>query len=193
MRAVMAAGHMQSVGLGALGAKGSVSSRGNPRGYNCAAGRRIHDALIDTKVGPPVVTRLASAVPEGATAANFPLYLDGLVEAVSKGGTEQAGAVGEISTLTKEQSLAYAETKRLMSAARRSAGYAFPGQDALLHAEFKVGVHEPQDLASELERASIIQASSVKYAAQLVKHGWIAQDATDLKDTIKLLGGKDLD
>jgi hypothetical protein len=81
---------------------------------------------------------------------------------------------------------------RLMAAARRSASLSFPADKVLLREEFKVGEHEPQDLASEAARATVIQASCAKYATQLAQHGWIAADAARLDAAIQTLAGADL-
>jgi hypothetical protein len=80
----------------------------------------------------------------------------------------------------------------LKGRARRSGGLAFKGNTGVLHQEFQIGVHEPQTLAAEINRARIILAAVTKYAAQLAEHGWIAQDATDLDNAIATLSGADL-
>ena len=78
-----------------------------------------------------------------------------------------------------------------MSAGRRSGALAFPAGDPRLHSEFQVGIHDPQDLASELDRAKKILAAVTKYAAPVGEHGWIAADTTALGAAIAALDGAD--
>ena len=80
-----------------------------------------------------------------------------------------------------------------MSAVRRTATLLFPKGDPRLHAEFKVGINEPQDLASELERARVILTGCQPHAEALAEHGWVAEDTQALSDAIELLGGADDD
>ena len=68
---------------------------------------------------------------------------------------------------------------------------AFPKNDARLRGEFQVGVHEPQDLASELERAGKMRAACATHADALAEHGWIAGDTALLADTVALRTGGD--
>jgi len=84
------------------------------------------------------------------------------------------------------------EMLRLMSGARRSAGYAFKGNDVVLRSEFQVGVHEPQGLGEEVKRAGLILTAANKYSAELGGEGWVATDATALQTAIAGLSGVDL-
>lgn len=145
---------------------------------------RLHDALNDATVGPPVSGRLPDAVVSG---------FNQLLIKVGGAPATRAGQAGDVGTLTKEQNDAFNEMLRLMGAARRSAGLAFPGNEVVLHQEFKVGEHDPQGLADEVGRAKVILASAQKYATQLGQHGWIAQDATELETAIGTLKGVDLE
>jgi len=49
--------------------------------------------------------------------------------------------------------------ERLLSGARRSANLAFPDNDVRLRSEFQVGIHEPADFASEIERTGKVHAA----------------------------------
>ncbi|MEQ1861847.1 MAG: hypothetical protein ABMA13_18160 [Chthoniobacteraceae bacterium] len=103
---------------------------------------------------------------------------------------KQTSKTGDASAMTGEQDDAVSELERLTAGARRTAGLAFPGQ-ALLRAEFKVGVDTPKTLAAELERAAAISAACVKYATQLAAQGWIAADTTELNTVIAACSGTD--
>ncbi|MEP6822205.1 MAG: hypothetical protein ABI946_07645, partial [Chthoniobacterales bacterium] len=96
---------------------------------------RLKDALNDGTVGPPVLARLS---------ANFLTDFTALATKVSDTPAVRASQKGNTGTMTIEQNAAYLEMLRLMSAARRSAGLAFPGNDVVLHEEFKVGEHTPR-------------------------------------------------
>lgn len=80
-----------------------------------------------------------------------------------------------------------------MAGARRSAGLAFAKNDVRLRNEFQVGIREPQDLASELERAGKILAACATHADALAEHGWLEEDTALLGATIGILGGGDED
>ena len=58
-----------------------------------------------------------------------------------------------------------------------------------LPSEFQVGITEPQDLASQPERAGKTLAPARKHGAALKKEGWIAADATALEPALRALGG----
>ncbi len=62
-------------------------------------------------------------------------------------------------------------------------------KDARLRAEFQVGVNEPQDFESEIDRAAIIHAACGTHADALAEHGWIAADTTDLGAALETLEG----
>ena len=154
--------------------------------------KRLLGALGDPTVGPPVATRLKKKDPDPAKPdITFAPGFATQIARVEKGGTDQSTAIGGIGEMTQEQAAAFTELERLMAGARRSASLAFPQNDARLRGEFQVGVHEPQDLASELERAGKIRAACATHADALAAHGWIAEDTTLLADTIALLTGGD--
>ncbi len=143
---------------------------------------RLQDALNDGTVGPPVLARLP---------ANFLTDFSALSTQVGDTPALRASQKGNTGTMTMEQDAAYLEMQRLMSAARRSASLAFPGNDVVLHEEFKVGEHTPQTLAAEVIRATVIAASADKYETQLGAHGWIKQDQLDLLAASTALGTDD--
>ena len=105
----------------------------------------------------------------------------------------QSGKTGEAGELTEEQQADFADVERLSAGARRSARLAFAGQAVILHSEFQVGINDPQDLASVLDRAGKTHTAAVKYATQLAPKGWIATDATALGAAIAALSGTGLD
>ncbi len=93
--------------------------------------------------------------------------------------------------MTQEQVEAFAEIERLLSGARRSATLAFPKNDARLHSEFQVGIREPSDFPSEIDRAKKILAACQTHADALDDHGWIDEDTSALAASIDLLDGGD--
>lgn len=144
---------------------------------------RLKDALADATIGTPVLARLP---------ATFQADFSALLTKVSEAPAKKSGQAGDTGQLTQDQNDALSEMVRLVAAARRSASLAFPGDKVRLREEFKVGVHDPQDLGSEIQRATVVQASSVKYATELGEHGWTAADATQLDSAINALSGIDL-
>ncbi len=145
-----------------------------------SSSRRLLDAMRDAIVGTAVTARLK----EG-----FHTQLEAQIGLVEKGGVDQSGAIGSLGELTQAQATAFTEMERLISGARRSAGLAFPRNDARLRAEFQVGVNEPQDFESEIDRAAIIHAACETHADALAEHGWIAADTTDLGTALETLEG----
>jgi hypothetical protein len=92
--------------------------------------------------------------------------------------TDQKNKKGELGNLTAAQQTALDQLQSWMSKARKTARLAFPGQTVKLHQEFQVGINEPHDLASILNRADIIIAS-LQTAANLPAlqaKGWTAAD-----------------
>ncbi len=156
--------------------------------------KRFLAALEDPTIGPPVASRLLQPDPDPAKPPlAFPPLFDAQIQRVEKGGTDQSTAVGTGGTMTLEQARAFTELERLMAGARRSAGIAFPANDTRLHAEFQVGVHEPQDFGSELKRAALILAACRTHAAALAAHGWIAADTNALAAAIAILNLADVE
>lgn len=142
------------------------------------------DALKDDTIGPPVLARLGGDPFKTAFAK--------LLKDVGEAPATRAGQTGDTGTLTQEQNAALAETRRLDSAARRSAGLALKGQGVVLKQEFKIGNSSGSGLADEIADAKVIQTATVKYATQLGTQGWTAQDSTDLENAIGGLDGVDL-
>jgi hypothetical protein len=154
--------------------------------------RLLHAALVDSTVGPAVARRLAKKNPAaGQPDTVFAPLFEAQIQLVESGGIAQSGAFGEIGQMTQEQIEAFAELERLLSGARRSATLAFPKNDARLHSEFQVGIHEPADFSSEIARAKKIHAACQTHAAALDDHGWIHEDTAALATSIDLLDGGD--
>jgi hypothetical protein len=154
--------------------------------------KRLHAALVDTITGPAVARRLSKKNPvaDQPDIVFAPLF-DAQIQLVENGGIAQSGAFGEIGEMTQEQVEAFIELERLISGARRSAHLAFPKNDARLHSEFQVGIHEPSDFPSEIERAGKVLAACQTHADALDDHGWIDEDTDALDATIDLLDGGD--
>ena len=154
--------------------------------------KRLHAALADPTVGPAVARRLAKKNPTaGQPPTEFAPLFEAQIQLVENGGIAQSGAFGEIGQMTQEQVDAFAELERLLSGARRSATLTFPKNDARLHSEFQVGIHEPADFPSEIDRAKKILAACQTHADALDDHGWIGEDTTALATSIDLLDGGD--
>jgi hypothetical protein len=153
---------------------------------------RLHAALVDATVGPAVARRLAKKNPvAGQPDIVFAPRFEAQITLVERGGIAQSAAIGEVGEMTQEQIEAFSELERLISGARRSAVLAFPKNDARLHSEFQVGIHEPSDFASEIERAKKVLAACQTHADALDDHGWIDEDTTALSEAIDLLNGGD--
>jgi len=154
-----------------------MSATSNRRGFGFSFGslqrdaQRLLEALNDNTIGAPVMTRLP---------ATFVADFTAQVALAAKLGTDKSGAIGNLATLTNAQSQALADYVRLAAVARRAARLAFPGQDTLLRSEFMVGIDDPQDLASVLDRARAFVAACQKYASDLAAHGWPEADNAEL-------------
>jgi hypothetical protein len=154
--------------------------------------KRLHSALVDPATGPAVARRLAKKNP----VANqpdlvFAPLLEAQIQLVENGGIAQSTAFGTIGEMTQEQVEAFSELERLLSGARRSATLAFPKNDTRLHGEFQVGIHEPADFASEIDRARKVLAACQTHADALDDHGWIEEDTAALAGSIDTLDGGD--
>ena len=125
--------------------------------------QRFLQALNDSTIGPPVVAHLPATF-----AADFTAQIDSTAQAV----VDQSGALGAVRLLTQSQAANRRSLRRRMAAARRAATFAFPGQTALLHDDFQVGVHTPMDFASIVQRARKLLAACAVHAADLAPHGW---------------------
>jgi len=154
--------------------------------------KRLHAALVDTITGPAVSRRLAKKNPvAGQPDIVFAPLFEAQIQLVENGGIVQSTAIGKVSEMTQEQVDAFTELERLLSGARRSAHLAFPGNSPRLHSEFQVGVSEPQDFPSEIERAKKVLAACQTHADALDDHGWIDEDTGALAAFIDLLDGGD--
>jgi len=125
--------------------------------------QRLLQALNDSTIGPPVVAHLPATF-----VADFTAQIDSSAQSV----VDQSGALGALRLLTQAQTANLRSLLRRMAAAKRAAAFAFPGQDALLHDEFQVGVKRPMDLASVVQRARKLLAACAAHAADLAPHGW---------------------
>ena len=83
------------------------------------------------------------------------------------------------------------DSKQRFSGTRRSATLAFPKNDARLHSEFQVGIHEPADFPSEIDRAKKVLAACQTHADAPDDHGWIDEDTAALEAAIDLLDDGD--
>jgi len=116
-----------------------------------------------------------------------------LLGAVSSGDAAAKGKKGGVGALTQEQNARLGQLNKWISRARQTAGLAFKNQDVKLRESFQVGVNEPNDLASILQRARIIVAS-IKQAdnlAALKGKGWLDTDTTAFETAIADLAGTD--
>lgn len=154
--------------------------------------KRLHSALTDAVTGPAVARRLAKKNPvDGQPDIVFAPRLLAQIQLVENGGVAQSGAFGEIGEMTQQQVEAFADMEQLLSGARRSAGLAFPKSDVRLRNEFQVGIHEPDDFASEIDRARKVLAACQTHADALDDHGWMDEDTDSLEALINLLDGGD--
>jgi hypothetical protein len=101
-----------------------------------------------------------------------------LLGTVAGNTAAQKGKRGTVGTLTKDQNAKIATLNRWMNRARETAARAFEGQAVKLTQEFLLHINDPRDLASILDRARTILAST-KDAANLPamkSKGWIDAD-----------------
>src|SRR5471032_2124025 len=101
--------------------------------------QRLLQALNDSTIGSPVVAHLPATF-----VADFTAQIDSTAQSV----VAQSGAIGVMSALTQSRTSALLDLIQRTAAARQVAIIAFPGEDAMLHGEFQVGVTEPQDMDS---------------------------------------------
>ncbi len=111
-------------------------------------------------------------------------------------GADDAAIKGKrsgVGTLTKEQNAKLEKLNKWIANARKTAGLAFKGQDVKLREEFQVGINEPHDLASILQRARIIVASLKKAdnAPVLKAKGWLDADTTAFEGVLSSLAVTD--
>src|SRR5476649_1942009 len=133
--------------------------------------QRLLTALQDATIATPVIAHLP---------ASFVADFAAQVALVAQNGTDQSSAMGTTNALTHskaETALAY---RQIAAYARRCAVFAFPDQDPLLRSEFLVGIHEPKDLHSVLDRARTLLAAVQEHSSDLAPHGWSAASTTAL-------------
>ena len=82
-----------------------------------------------------------------------------------------SGAIAQVGQTTQEQIKAFAEMKRLLSGARRSATLAFPDSGVRLRSEFQVDIHEPADFASGRMRLTEPEIKRTYWREALTKSG----------------------
>jgi len=129
-----------------------------------------------------LIVAAAQAHPELAPRlpANFVTDTGTLLGKITADVTSQKTKKGDLGNLTATQHDALEKLQSWMTKARKTASLAFKGQDVQLHQQFQVGVHQPHDLASILNRADIILAG-LQNAANLPAlqlKGWTAADTT---------------
>ena len=133
--------------------------------------QRLLTALQDAMIAAPVIVHLSPT---------FVADFEAQVALVAQQGTDQSGAIGTVNALTHakgETALAY---RQIAAYARQCAVFAFPGQEPLLRSEFLVGIHEPADLHSVLDRAHTLLAAVQEHSSDLAPHGWSAASTTAL-------------
>lgn len=103
------------------------------------------------------------------------------------------GKKGGVGTLTQEQNAKLKQLNQWIARARKTAGLAFKGQDVKLREEFQVGINEPHDLASVLQRGRTIVAAlkQAENAPALKAKGWLDADTTGFEGIISGLAATD--
>jgi hypothetical protein len=116
-----------------------------------------------------------------------------LLGAVSSGDAAAKGRKGGVGALTQEQNARLAQLTKWISRARQTASLAFKAQTVKLREEFQVGVNEPNDLASILQRGRVVVASVKQTAnlAALKAKGWLDADTTAFEGAITALASTD--
>lgn len=117
------------------------------------AAEGLESAIADSASKPAMDERLTTA-------------FHGKIQALTGDAAAQSSQTGDIAELTLQQRQDFNEMERLAAGARRSAKLAFPGQSALLRAEFMVG---GDDLYHD---CLVIQnAARLQYPAQTDAYG----------------------
>jgi hypothetical protein len=131
--------------------------------------QRLLTALQDATIATPVIAHLP---------ATFVADFAAQVALVAQQGTDQSGATGTVNALTHAKAATALAYRQIAAYARRCAVFAFPGQEPLLRSEFSVGIHEPRDLHSVLDRARTLLAAVQEHSSDLAPHGWSAASTT---------------
>jgi hypothetical protein len=140
--------------------------------------QRLLGALNDGTFGPPMVDHLSTTF-----VADFTTQL----ALVAKLSNNQSTATGLVNALTFAQTGAQRDFSLLASSARRAGRLAFPGQDALLHSEFQVGIALPRTLADTANRGAKLVAACQTHATDLSSHGWLPASTDKLKAALDAL------
>jgi hypothetical protein len=142
--------------------------------------QRLLGALNDGTLAPPMVDHLSAAFVTDFTAQ---------LALVAKLSNNQSTATGLVNALTFAQSGAQRDFSLLASSARRAARLAFPGQDALLHSEFQVGIALPRTLADTINRGEKLVTAWQTHATDLSSQGWLPASTDKLKAALDALTG----
>lgn len=102
-------------------------------------------------------------------------------------GVDQKARRAKTGTLTQNQLDKIHVFQKHTHDARETAKLAFKGQDVKLREQFQVGIHQPHDLQSQLQRGRTILAGcqDAAHAPLLASKGWLAADTTTLETAIK--------
>ncbi len=148
----------------------------------------VQEAELILNAAASASAQISPRLPQGHVAATR-----ALAEAVSQLDVNQKSDAGDLGTLTVEQNARLTELQAQLSNARATAKKAFKGNAVKLREEFQVGVSQPNDLASLLQRAKIVLASLRKSGnvAALRSQGWLAADTDALAAAIEALDTTD--
>lgn len=133
-------------------------------------------------------TELNARLPDGCVAATR-----ALLGTVAADDATMKGRKGGVGTLTKDQNALLKQLNKWISRARQTAGLAFKGQDVKLREEFQVGVNEPNDLASVLQRARtiVVAIKQAENAPAMKAKGWLDTDTTAFDGLVTSLAATD--
>jgi hypothetical protein len=116
-----------------------------------------------------------------------------LVTTVQDGATSPETGAAATGELTASQNEALRALNELVGQAKDSAKRAFKDHDVKLRSAFQVGINDPKDLASVLQRARIVRDSCAlaENATALATKGWVGADTTALTAAIDALDNTD--
>jgi hypothetical protein len=153
--------------------------------------RKYHFPLAILIGEGKLITDAATAHPEVATRLD-PAYLTDTVVVLGKvkdQAADQQQKRGQTGVLTRAQLDKIHALQKEMHDARESAKLAFPQQAVKLREQFQVGVHQPHDLQSQLQRGRTILAGlqAAENAPTLAGKGWTAADTAALDGAIQAI------
>lgn len=153
--------------------------------------RKYHFPLSILVGEGKLITDAATAHPEVSTRLD-PDHLTATVAvlaSVKAQATDQQQKRGQTGVLTKAQLDKIHALQKEMHDARESAKLAFPAQGVKLREQFQMGIHQPHDLQSQLQRARTILAGlqAAENAPALASKGWTAADTTGLGTAIQAI------